>query len=338
MGSGFDNVRRILYWTLPPVLLAFVFLRIDLIQLQYNFSLVDPWLLMAGLLLFPVATLVGALRWMVLLAPYNNTSIPFTYAVKHFWIGLASGYFTPGAIGMDVYRVMVIGKRYGNYFLNMSAILTEKFMSLFVCMVVIILLYPVMMPFSSSPVMTEILIMAYALFLISLVTIIVILLAHHHSGFQRILSAVERPVTQWLQINAIRLRIIKRGETVKLPFRKIIMPLLQPSRLSILLTCSVVIQILAAFASQIFFDAAGYQITFLVNMFLGPIFYFILLIPISFGGIGVREASFIFLYGLFGVPTETALLISFFSMIGGLLSISIGALFIFLEKPAALET
>ncbi len=73
-------------------------------------------------------------------------------------------------------------------------------------------------------------------------------------------------------------------------------------------------------------------------MFLGPIFYFILLIPISFGGIGVREASFIFLYGLFGVPTETALLISFFSMIGGLLSISIGALFIFLEKPAALET
>ena len=57
-----------------------------------------------------------------------------------------------------------------------------------------------------------------------------------------------------------------------------------------------------------------------------PVLYFIFLLPISFGSLGIREGAYILLYGLFGVPAETALVVSFFNLLGVLLNNLIGAL------------
>ena len=61
---------------------------------------------------------------------------------------------------------------------------------------------------------------------------------------------------------------------------------------------------------NIAFAAVGFELPFVVNLFVIPIINIIALLPISFGGVGVRETSFIFLYGLFGVSPEGALFIS----------------------------
>ncbi|MBU1909975.1 MAG: flippase-like domain-containing protein, partial [Verrucomicrobia bacterium] len=81
---------------------------------------------------------------------------------------------------------------------------------------------------------------------------------------------------------------------------------------------------IAALGNQIFFRAVGYPLPFLANLFVLPVLMFVFLLPISFGSLGIREGAYILLYGLFGVPPETALLVSFFNLAGLLLNNLIG--------------
>jgi hypothetical protein len=101
----------------------------------------------------------------------------------------------------------------------------------------------------------------------------------------------------------------------------------------VVLSFSLAIQLTAAAGSQIMFRAVGYQIPFLVNIFVSPVFFLVFLLPISFGSLGVREATYIILYGLFGVPAETALLVSFLNLSGILLNNAIGAVLIWFRPP-----
>ncbi|MFC2029611.1 lysylphosphatidylglycerol synthase transmembrane domain-containing protein [Chloroflexota bacterium] len=90
----------------------------------------------------------------------------------------------------------------------------------------------------------------------------------------------------------------------RIPFREMIAPVPSPRRLLPALLFSFWIQFQSALRAQVFFLALGYELPFAVNLFVAPVIYFVSHLPISFGGFGVREAAFILLYGLFGVPPE----------------------------------
>jgi hypothetical protein len=89
---------------------------------------------------------------------------------------------------------------------------------------------------------------------------------------------------------------------------------------------SFLIQLTSAVGNQIFFIAANYDLPFLVNLFATPVLYFVFLLPISYGSLGIREGAYILLYGAFGVPMETALLVSFFNLFGILLNNLVGGI------------
>jgi uncharacterized membrane protein YbhN (UPF0104 family) len=69
-----------------------------------------------------------------------------------------------------------------------------------------------------------------------------------------------------------------------------------------------------------------------VNLFITPLLFLLYALPISFGGLGIREGAFILAYSAFGVPTETALIISVTGLMGNLLSYGIGAGLILLDR------
>lgn len=326
--TGLTALRRTLFWALPVLLISYILYNIDIGELQRNIARTNPWLALLGLALFPLATMAGALRWSALLGPYNRRPIPLSFGIKHYWIGLATGYFTPGSIGADLYRIVVVGRKFGNYIINAVVIIIEKLLALFVCMSIIIVLYPVVAPASSSPLMEEILFAANILLGITIAVFIAAILARHTSVFDRLVTFLEGFLNNAFQTILARVRIPGSTGKATLPLQEALEPIFHSRRFAIVVLLSFSIQIISACASQVFFSAAGYEIDFLVNLFLGPIFFLILLLPISFGGIGVREASFIVLYGLFDVPSETALLVGFFCMMGGLLSIAIGAMMI----------
>jgi hypothetical protein len=89
---------------------------------------------------------------------------------------------------------------------------------------------------------------------------------------------------------------------------------------------SIAIPALGAVSAHFFFLAAGYHLSIIINFFVTPLMMFIFLLPISFGSLGIREGSYILIYGLFGVPAEVALLVSFYTLFGILLNNALGAI------------
>lgn len=66
--------------------------------------------------------------------------------------------------------------------------------------------------------------------------------------------------------------------------------------------------ILIVYMFIFYFDIS---IEFINLLFIMPLIYFVTVLPISLGGIGVREGAFVFLMTIFGVDSSVAILISF---------------------------
>ena len=96
---------------------------------------------------------------------------------------------------------------------------------------------------------------------------------------------------------------------------------------------SFALHVSAAFGSYLYFQSTGEGVPLLAVLFVTPLLIVINGLPISFGGLGVREAGFILLYSLFGVPAELALFASICSFMSLLSSYAIGGLVLLLAKP-----
>jgi uncharacterized membrane protein YbhN (UPF0104 family) len=79
---------------------------------------------------------------------------------------------------------------------------------------------------------------------------------------------------------------------------------------------------------QVLFYSLDVKTPFVANLFVALLLFFIFILPISFGGLGVREGAFIMLYKPFGVEPEIALIVSFFTLFAMILNYLVGALFI----------
>lgn len=319
--------RRALRWILPIVVLYFVIKKIDLIQLKQNFEKTNPSLFFLGLSLSPFLVIIGAFRWRSLLSLSHKCKISLSFVFQHYWTGLALGFFVPASLGWDAYRVYVSGRRFGNYTMNMAIIIVEKIAALLTCMSIIVILYPLTTIVVHSKV-EKIFYFANVLLLITLFLIAGLFTLFRSRILAQMVSKVEIYSAKTLEKIASRLKIKSKAKITPISIQKIIKSFVNPKIITIIIL-SFGIQLVSAVKSQIFFSALGYDLPFIVNLLLAPTLYFIFLLPISFGSLGIREGVYIVLYGLFGVPAEIALLVSFFNLFGMLLNNAIGGLVMF---------
>jgi hypothetical protein len=321
------RTRQVLYWLVPAVILFLVFRRINFHRLAFIASRSNPWWVAVGIVYYPLAVMIGSWRWRVLLSGYIG-SVPPRFAVKHYWIGLAIGYFMPGSLGWDAYRVAAAGHRYGRYAMNVAVIMVEKLSALICCTAIIVLLSPTV-PASGRAGLSGILRFAYLLIAgLILAAAATLMLWRNRDLLHRAESSLAIP------LNKLFARFSAgKAKTAAIPLKGMIKPLMSGSRCLIhVLALSLAIQLLGSLADQVFFLAVGYKISIIANLFLGPVLFFIFLLPISFGSLGVREGSYIVLYGLWGVPAEIALLVSFFNLVGVLLNNAAGGLVMLLSS------
>ena len=318
-------LRRGLYWIIPIIILYIIFQRINFTEFKLNILKTKPWLVALGICYWPAMILIGALRWKVLMTQYNRRKIKLSFALKHYWIGLSLGFFTPASLGWDGYRVFVSGRYFGQYALNIAVIIVEKIMALLTCTLMVIILYP-MVPIISSLEIKKIIFLSYILFFSSIIIFAVIAFIPHNKVLTILIAKIEVYVSGLLKKISSRIGTGKNNKITGIPFNKVIEPLAAPQQLLLILILSLGIQFVAATGIQIFFQAVGYDLPFIANLFISPILFFIFILPISFGSLGIREGAYILLYGLFGVPAETALLVSFFGLSGILLNNLIGGL------------
>lgn len=332
LGLLLQRLRRLLYWLLPPIILGVVFSRIDIAALVDHARQANLGMLLGALLAFPLFMLLGGLRWNRATRRYCRTPVPIAFSIKHYWIGQALGIFAPGTLGWDAYRAIVAGKHYGHYLMNAAVILVEKLLALLACVTLVSLLAPLVSLPAKAVLLREIISWAH---LLGFAVAGALLLAIFFSRLPLIHSLARKAESYILGITALALKRAPAKSThlhqISL-FEAAMEPLRSPRLLLELLLLSLAILAVSAGVNQILFQALGQPIPFLVNLFLAPVFFFIFVLPISVGGIGVREASYIALYSLFGVPAETALLVSFLVFCGDLCNTLIGAILLFANK------
>jgi uncharacterized protein (TIRG00374 family) len=136
--------RQGLYWTIPVIILYVIFRRIDFSLLWANIAKSNPWFCAVGIILCMSAVLLGGWRWQILLKGYEIGKPKLCWALRHYWIGLTLGQFTPASLGWEAYRVVVTGKYFGKYSLNFTIILVEKIVAAITGALMIIMVYPML--------------------------------------------------------------------------------------------------------------------------------------------------------------------------------------------------
>jgi hypothetical protein len=320
----------------PAVIFAIILRSIDLDRLIDSISQANPLLALLGVFYHPLVVSLGAWRWQILVGQYFSESPPWRYMIKHYWIGLAIGRFTPSSVGWDLYRVMATGRPSGRYMPGIAALFAEKALALLSCLGLVLVLYPFMSLRSTEQFDSLGLVMtwAYFLFVLCVVGLVLSVLLFHLPVFSCMCAYIENCLARLMQTVARRLKVSVYQVASTIPIRPMLRRTVSPSMLVPGVGLSLLIQFVAAFGNQVFFRALGYEIPFLANLFVTPLLFLIFLLPISFGSVGVREGSYILLYGLFGVPSETALTVSFFNLAGIVLNNAIGALLILTSKPS----
>lgn len=315
-------IKKLTYWLLPIVILSYVFTKIDLDQLMTILKTSDPFFIFFGILMVQFSVFIGALRWFFLL----ERKISFFYLSKHYWIGLSLGIFMPASIGWDAYRVTIAGRKCGRYIKQIAIIIWEKIISLINVMFIVLFLYP----FLSFSYFQKILDNLYYLIITGIIALIFIIVLLKKTFAKKILTLLME------KFKSIALGILKKLHK-HLPSERYEIINVFKNTLNIKFTFNVFvfsffIQLSSSFATMLFFMAIDYEISFWIVFFVTPILFFIFILPVSFGSLGVREASYIMVYHLFGVPIEIALIVSFLGLFSILINIAIGGIVMLINK------
>lgn len=318
-------IQKALYWIIPPVILVYIFMKIDINSFIISIKNIELKYYLLGLIFFPLIMIIGGFRWYYLKKRLVDSAIPFSFSMNNYWIGLSIGFLAPGSIGWDVYRIIAATRKYGKLIRNTFVAVIEKLSGLTVCSMIIIVSFP-FLDISSNEVINRIMVFSYVVFFgLVVFTMVAGIFSSRFQFITKIANRVQRSLLDRLKNTRFRFSQYLKEENgeeqeVKYNLKKVI------PGLPVILVSALAIQLVSSYAIFIFLKALNFDLPYYIPMFLSPVMFFIFILPISFGTLGIREGAFIFFYGIFGMDQEAALLLSFLSLSGRLLNVVIGAI------------
>lgn len=315
-------------FVVPVVLLFFIFSKIDFVKLGEVFEKSNKLLLYVAFMSFPLRYLLFTLRWKLVLNMFGRNNISFFRLLKIIYKGLFAGYFVPASLGVDIYRVIALKNTETNH-INIGLIFQEKLMGLLVCgsFVLFFLSFIEIDVGSVYPYIRKLL---HAIIVITLAVLLSLLFFKKNKTVQLLLSFIEQKLI-WL-VKYFTLKFNKEASIKEGFVNKVLEIILQPKMILVVVLFSVINQGLGAVFANIAFKAMGADISLVYNLFANPLLNIIFLIPISFGGFGIREGSYILIFGILGIAAEISLLVSFIFMVSTFINVGIGGIIFLLDK------
>jgi uncharacterized protein (TIRG00374 family) len=246
--------------------------------------------------------------------------------LRHYWIGLTLGQFTPASLGWEAYRVIVSGRRFGKYSLNISIVLAEKIIAAVIGASMIIIVYPML----SAAIDMEFETVLDGMYVFVALCLVFFMGARilFKSGFvHNLLNRFEKKIAYARERLRAKMNAGNGRTNSHNSLGEMMAPLMAPKKVMPFVLLTISMRLITALGHQIFFYSLDVKMPFVANLFVVLLLFFVFVLPISFGGLGVREGAFILLYKPFGVAAETALIVSFFTLFAMILNYLIGALF-----------
>jgi len=275
-------------------LIAFLFSRVDLARMGEHLSRANAIYLALALALYMAAIFIGAVKWQ-LLARAQTMRTSLGELVTYSLVGLFFGNLLPSNVGGDVVRAYGLMRASGQREAAGVSVLVDRLMGL-----VAFLGAAVVMAVLAAVTLTrgELEQIEIATVIAATVFIAFAALLFSRRVGQRIkfifdfkLLAPIRPMAQ---------RIYAALQVYRFSYRA----------LALNIALSALIVVLTTLVWYAVARALGVSVPLFYFFLFNPLIAFVLLIPISFNGLGPKEATAVFFFSLVGVPNELALAMS----------------------------
>lgn len=288
------------------IVVFFAKLDIDAGRLFTAWRSADVGLLAFAVAVFFTSNLLGASQWQTLLHA-QGLRLRYRHVVATYLTGVFLNSFLIGNIGGDVVRVNDIRKEAGNGTAGFAATFLDRFLGFLALLGLSALAYPL----AKSGVDTEV--RAPMLALAGAMGVVLVL------GFSRRVSrSFQSFVARRLPGRASE--VLGRAIAGLLLFRG--------KKRAVLTACmlSIIVQLLRICAFFLVGLSFGMTTPFHCYLLFLPLIATVTAIPISFGGLGIRENITALLFATVGVPSATAWSLGFFGYLVGIVSCLPGAI------------
>ena len=336
--ASFKAARHVIRFGLPIILLTIIFTRVDLGKLADNFREIN-FIYLLGVLVLVVLSqlLIGSLRWKITLKGLYGIEAPYLSLLKYMWIGLFAGYFVPGGLGIDIYRTYRVTKHGDGYDRNIAAIIGEKIYAAIASTLLLLVCYMILHDrITAEPGIVRIIRICFlagsAAVLLGIAAVIVTGAGRGRTLLSFVYRRLESAIIKVMSRISGR---DKKSMEEKDYASTLIKPLFNWKIVLLAVSITILMRIVTGMGNNVLFRALGVELPVIVNVFVSTLLFYIFILPISFGTLGVREGGNILLYGLFGVEVETALTVSFLGLACVMLAISIGGIILFVDNMTA---
>ena len=284
-------------------LLILIFSRIDIHQAWEQFQNLSLPFVGFALIFYTGLQILSCFRWLVVLNS-SNYSVPMSSLLSSYFAGMFLNTFLPGALGGDVYRVYRVGK----YIKDSEAAIVSVFLERFTGLVALSALAVFALPPALEVLGRWDILLLFFACVGALVGAVLLIVS------PKLLRWME-PSMRWLKMESIVVKFA-RIQTLLLQFSRNRQALAKSMGLSFLLQLGIV------YYHYLVAQQLKISISFLELLVFIPIIVVVTLLPISLGGLGLKEGLWVYLFSRIGLTTEQALLLSLtITLLGWLLSL-----------------
>jgi len=275
-------------------LIAYLFRRIDLAEVGSVLASARPAYLLLALFLYLAAITLNAVRWQGLLRA-QGLAVPLTALLECTFVGVFFNNFLPANVGGDVIRGYGLARYTDRAADAAVSVIVDRIVGLLAFLTSAVVAALIALRTTGQANLRQ-------LALAAVVTLGVVGL-----GFLLLLS---RRLRAWLG-KLFRQRLL----SPLAPFYGRLSNAFDVYRHSNgALALAFLISLALVFSTNLvnwfLALALGGGISFLYICLLNPLIAFVLLIPISIGGLGLNQSAYVFFFGLVGVPERLALAVS----------------------------
>ncbi|UCC89063.1 MAG: flippase-like domain-containing protein [Anaerolineales bacterium] len=289
-----DRLFTLLKIAVSLGLIAYLFTRVDLAQVSDVLRSANYWYLLPATLLYLGAMSNAGLKWYILLRA-QGIRVPFRAVLSYTYVGFFFNNFLPANVGGDLMRGYGMARYTEQAAETAVSVVVDRIVGL--------------MAFMSSAVVAA-LVAIYVMDQKNLQQIeiaAIIGLVIIAAGFGVILSRRVRGLMErifaWKLLTPFAPIYSRLSEALN-AYRH------SYGALALAFCISLLTLVLTNFTDFLIVQSLGGGIPLIYIFLFNPIIAFVLLVPISVGGLGVTQAVYPFFYGLVGVPSSLAFTVS----------------------------
>ena len=268
--------------------------KIDLGDLAANIRHADKFILSAGFLLFGFVYLLGFLRWRMLLRA-AGVDAALKKMVSSFSGGVFFSIFLPSTIGGDLVRAADLTGHTRKAREVIATVFLDR-LSGYIGMAILIM---IALFLGRGLVLDKVVLASVSAILMLLCAILLVLF--NNTIYSRVTGFLSRPGAGRIE------------ESIRNMHREIYLFRHQKKLILLNICISFIVQLISPLSTYLIALSLGIKLDFIYFAVLLPVIGAITLLPISIGGLGLREGLFVVYFAKVGVAQHTALTMSLLS-------------------------